>query len=134
MKFILTLSLFFVLSNPSKANSAKAEFDNLGQVFLEDTAKGLKTSLNLQLEPWAHYLIKLQTSCEARQVREFRRSLEYDLKTRQNGEVKRSFYFMGVHSADLRSQNIQAIAIYVSDRTRWRSLQCSPLNSDFDSI
>lgn len=84
-------------------------FDGYGKVTVSESSSGLKTAMNLQVEPKQKYMIKYLSSCRATSpyLTQFRHSFEIITTSDKQGKIQQSSYFLGMRMVDLKSRSPQ---------------------------
>lgn len=105
-------------------------FDGYGKVTVTETSSGIRTDTNFQLEPKQKYMIKYLSSCQiiSSYRTQFRHSFEIIKTSDKNGRIQHSSSFSGFHVADLKSRNLNTIALYRLEKSHWKMLKCVALS------
>lgn len=105
-------------------------FDGYGKITITDSPPGLKTDMNLQLDPRQKYKIKYLSSCRTMSpyVTQFRHSFEIVTTSDNQGKIQQISYFSGMHMADLKSRNLNTVALYQQEKSQWKMLKCVALS------
>lgn len=131
MKKGLLLWICWAFSCSALGNSYLAKLDDFGEVALSESPLGLRTELRLQLEPRENYRIRLLNACQALGPyrTHFRHNFTLDGIADDQGRWSRSSYFHGMNEKDLRSRNLNTLALYKLEKSYWRKLHCVALQT-----
>lgn len=116
-----------------------ANFDDHGFVEVSDTRTGLLVDVRLHLETKEKYMIEFLSNCRllGPSWRQFRHSMQIQTTSDTEGLILRSFYFPGMHEADLKSRKLNTLALSKLEKSRWEIRKCVALdskeNKSFDS-
>lgn len=111
-------------------------FDGNGKVTVSESLSGLKTEMNLQVEPKQKYMIKYLSSCRAISpyMTQFRHSFEIITTSDKHGKIQQSSYFTGMHMVDLKSRSLNTVALYRQEKSHWKMLKCVVLSNSQSNL